>query len=38
VRFALDEHYVAAYTRRKQVELEIRRDSVESIDTKVKVN
>lgn len=38
VRFALDEHYVAAYTRRKEVEKDVRRASIESIDTKVKVN
>lgn len=38
VRFALDEHYVAAYTRRKEVEKDMRRVSIESIDTKVKVN
>jgi hypothetical protein len=37
VRFALDENYVATYTRRKEVEKEMRRVSVESIDTKVKV-
>lgn len=37
VRFALDEHYVAAYTRRKETEKDMRRVSVESIDTKVKV-
>lgn len=38
VRFALDENYVATYTRRKEAEKDIRRVSVESIDTKVKVN
>lgn len=38
VRFALDENYVAAYSRRKEVEKDLRRVSVESIDTKVKVN
>lgn len=38
VRFALDEHYVAAYSRRKETEKDMRRVSVESIDTKVKVN
>jgi hypothetical protein len=37
VRFALDENYVATYTRRKEEEKEMRRVSVESIDTKVKV-
>lgn len=35
VRFALDEHYVAAYTRKKEVEKDMRRVSIESIDTKV---
>ena len=39
VRFALDEHYVAAYSKRKEVEKDMsRRASIESIDTKVKVN
>lgn len=38
VRFALDEQYVAAYSRRKEVEKDMRRVSVESIDTKVKVD
>lgn len=38
VRFALDEQYVAAYSRRKDTEKDMRRVSVESIDTKVKVN
>lgn len=38
VRFALDEQYVAAYSRKKEIEKEMRRVSVESIDTKVKVN
>lgn len=38
VRFALDEQYVAAYSRRKDAEKDMRRASVESIDTKVKVN
>lgn len=38
VRFALDEKYIAAYSRRKDVEKDMRRASVESIDTKVKVN
>lgn len=37
VRFALDEHYVAAYSRRKETEKDVRRVSIESIDTKVKV-
>lgn len=38
VRFALDEQYVAAYSRRRETEKDMRRVSVESIDTKVKVN
>lgn len=38
VRFALDEQYIAAYSKRKEAEKDMRRCSVESIDTKVKVN
>lgn len=37
VRFALDDQYVATYTRRREAEKDMRRVSVESIDTKVKV-
>ncbi|CRK96631.1 CLUMA_CG009990, isoform A [Clunio marinus] len=37
VRFALDEHYVAAYTKRKEAEKDLRRSSIESIDTKIKI-
>lgn len=37
VRFALDEHYVAAYSRRKEVQKDVRKASTDSIDLKVKV-
>lgn len=37
VRFALDDHYVNAYGRKRETEKELRRASIESIDTKVKV-
>lgn len=37
VRFALDDHYVTAYSRKKEIESNGRKVSIESIDTKVKV-
>lgn len=39
VRFAIDEHYVAAYSRRKETgKIQHRKMSTESIDTKVRTN